>query len=123
MSLLFPSVSWSVELDWPDEVVCFLEGWANSPDFVDEGLDVRDSLGAKSTFDDTVVSKRNSGSVHLSVTTLVDQTADIITRWVTVGDVWLDCSDHVDGGTIEADKDSVVDLTKTEELHDLLALW
>ena len=60
--------------------------------------------------------------VHLSVTTLVDHTANIITGWVSISDEWLDGSDHIDGGTVKADKDTVVDLAKTKELHDLLAL-
>ena len=123
VSLLLPAVSWSVELDWPEEVVGLLEGGSNSPDLVDQTLDVVDSLAAESTGDDAVVSEWDSGSVDLSVSPLVDQAADIITGWVSVGDIWLDSSDHVDGGAVEADKDTVVDLAETEELHDLLALW
>ena len=123
VSLLLPSVSWSVELDWPEEVVSLLEGWSNSPDLVDEVLNAVDTLFTEGTGDDAVVSQRNSGLVHLSVTTLVDQTADIITGWVSVGDEWLDSSDHVDGSAVKANEDTVIDLTETEKLHDLLALW
>ena len=121
MSLLLPAVLWGVQLEWPQEVVGLLEGWSNSPDLVDEVLNAVDALLSKDTSDDAVVSQRESGAVDLSVATLVDESADIVTGWVSIGDVRLDSPDHVDGGTVEADKHSVVDLSESEQLHDLLA--
>ena len=53
---------------------------------------------------------------------LVDELADGVAGWVAVGDVGLDNSDHVDGGAVELDDHTVVELTKTEQLHDLLLL-
>ena len=122
MSLLLPSVFWGVHLEWPEEVVSLLEGWSNSPDLVDEILNAVDALFSKDTRDDAVVSQRDSRAVDLSVATLVDKSANAITGWVSISDEWLDSSDHVDGGTVEADKHSVVDLSESEQLHDLLAL-
>ena len=121
MSLLFPAELWCVQLEWPEEVVSLLEGWSNSPDLVDEVLNAVDTLLTEGTGDDAVVSQWDSGAVNLSITTLVDQSADAITGWVTISDIWLDSSDHVDGGTVEANKHSVVDLSESEQLHDLLA--
>ena len=121
MSLLLPAVLWGVQLEWPKEVVSLLEGWSNSPDLVDEVLNAVDTLLTEGTGDDAVVSQWDSGAVNLSITTLVDQSADAITGWVTISDIWLDSSDHVDGGTVEANKHSVVDLSESEQLHDLLA--
>ena len=122
MSLLLPAVLWGVQLEWPQEVVGLLEGWSNSPDLVDEVLNAVDALLAEGTSDDAVVSQRDSGAVDLSVATLVDESADAVAGWVAVGDVWLDSPDHVDGGAVEADKHSIVDLSESEQLHDLLAL-
>ena len=123
MSLLLPAVLWGVQLEWPKEVVSLLEGWSNSPDLVDEILNAADTLLSKDTRDDAVVSQRDSGAVDLSVATLVDKSANAITRWVSIGDEWLNSSDHVDSGTVEANEHSVVDLSESEKLHDLLAFW
>ena len=123
MSLLLPSVFWGVHLEWPEEVVSLLEGWSNSPDLVDEILNAADALFSKDTRDDAVVSQRDSRAVDLSVATLVDKSANAITGWVSIGDEWLDSSDHVDSGTVEANEHSVVDLSESEKLHDLLAFW
>ena len=121
MSLLLPAVLWGVQLEWPKEVVSLLEGWSNSPDLVDEVLNAVDTLFTEGTGDDAVVSQWDSGAVNLSITTLVDQSADAITGWISICDVGLDSSDHVDGGTVEANKHTIVDLSESEQLHDLLA--
>ena len=121
MSLLFPAVLWGVQLEWPKEVVSLFEGWSNSPDLVDEVLNAVDTLLTEGTGNDAVVSQWDSGAVNLSITTLVDQSADAITGWVSISDEGLDSSDHVDGSTIEANKHTIVDLSKSEQLHDLLA--
>ena len=123
MSLLLPAVLWGVQLEWPKEVVSLLEGWSNSPDLVDEVLNAVDALFAEDTGDDAVVSQWDSGAVNLSETTLVDQSADAITGWVSISDEGFDSSDHVDGSTIETNKHSVVDLSESEQLHNLLAFW
>ena len=121
MSLLLPAELWGVQLEWPKEVVSLLEGWSNSPDLVDKVLNAVDTLFTEGTGDDAVVSQRDSGAVNLSITTLVDQSADAITGWVSISDEGLDSSDHVDGGTIEANKHTIIDLSESEQLHDLLA--
>ena len=111
-----------VELEGPEEVVAFLEGGSDSPEFVDEVLHARNALGAELAVDDGVVGESNAALIDLSVATLVDEAADGVAAGVAVGDVWLDNADHVDGGLVELDEDSVVELSQTEELHDLLAL-
>ena len=90
---------------------------------MDEILNAADALFSKDTRDDAVVSQRDSRAVDLTVATLVDKSANAITGWVSIGDEWLDSSDHVDSGTVEANEHSVVDLSESEKLHDLLAFW
>jgi hypothetical protein len=41
---------------------------------------------------------------------------------VAVGHVRLNSSDHVDGGLVKLDEDSVVELSESEKSEDLLAL-
>ena len=122
MSLLFEALKWGGKLEWPEEVVGLLEVWADGPDLVDQVLDAADALFAESLVDDAVVGKSNSGSVDLAVSTFVDESFDGVAGWVSVGHVWLDVADHVDGGSVQTDEHSVVELTESEQLHDLLLL-
>ena len=110
------------ELEWPEEVVCLLEVGAESGDFVDEVLNTCNTVLAKNSFDDLVVSQRDSGSVDLAISSLVNELSDGGLRWVAIGNVWLNASEHVDCGLVQSDKDSVVQLSQSEELKDLLVL-
>ena len=123
VALLLESLGWGVELEWPEEVVGLLEVVTAGPDLVDEVLNAGNTLLSEGLLNDAVVVKSDTGSVDLTVASLVDQSADVVTGWVSVGDEWLDKSDHVDGGSVELDEHSVVELSQTEELHDLLLLW
>ena len=60
MSLLFPSVLWGVELDWPEEVVSLFEGWSDGPNLVDKIFDAVNALRSESASNDAVVSQGNS---------------------------------------------------------------
>ena len=122
VSLLGEALERGGELEGPQEVVGLLEGGADSPDLVDEVLNARDSLGTKSSVDDLVVGQRNSGAVNLTVASLVDELADGVAGGVAVGDVGLDNTDHVDGSSVKTDEHTVVELSESQELHDLLAL-
>ena len=99
-----------------------LEVGTDSPDLVDEILNADNTFLAESLLDGRVVVKSNSGSVDLTVSSLVDELADGIAGGVAVGDVGLDHSDHVDRGAVQLDENTVMELTKSEELHDLLLL-
>ena len=76
MSLDLESTKWRRELEWPEEVVGFLELWSTSSDFVDQVFNARDTNLAELSSDDGVVSKWNSASVNLTVSSLVDQVGD-----------------------------------------------
>merc|ERR1719430_873485 len=53
---------------------------------------------------------------------LVDQLANRLEVGCTPGNVGLADSKHVDGGLVQLDEDTVVDLPQTEQLEDLLDL-
>lgn len=122
MALLLKATERGAQLEWPQEVVGLLEVVSNSPDLVDEVLDARDALLAERSSNDGVVIESETRLVDLAVTALVDKLADGVTSGVAVSHVWLDNTDHVDGGSVKLDKDTVVELTETEKLHDLLGL-
>jgi hypothetical protein len=79
--------------------------------------------GSKGSLDDAVISEWDSASVDLTIASLVDELADGFSWWVTEGDEWLNDSDHVPGSLIKLDKDTVVQLSQSKKLHDLLWLW
>ena len=123
MSLLFEAFSWGVELEWPEEVVSFLEVWADSGNLVDKIFNACNSvLLAEGVLNDSIVGKRNSGAVNLAVASLVDKLSNGLLRWVTIGDVWLDSSEHVNSGLVQSNEHTVVQLSQSKELHDLFAL-
>ena len=123
VSLDLESSEWRRELEWPEEVVGFLELWSASSDFVDEVFNARNTDFAELSSDDGVVSKWNSASVNLTVSSLVDQLRDGGSGWESVGHEWLDHSDHVPGGLVKLNESTVVELSQSEELQDLLWLW
>jgi hypothetical protein len=46
-----------------------------------------------------------------------------LARYIPICDVWLDKAQHLSGGSVEADEDTIVNLTETQELEDLAGLW
>jgi len=76
VSLVGETTSGCVELEWPEEVVGFLEVRSNSDEFVDEILQAVDSLGSESFLNDGVISQRDSLSVNLSETSLKKELLD-----------------------------------------------
>ena len=119
MSLLFESFSWGVELEWPEEVVSNLEVSSACGDLVDEVLNTNNSGLSEFGINDFVVSKRDSALVDLSISSLVDKIGDGLLVGVTISNVWLNLSNHVDGGLVQSDEDTIVKLSQSQKLHDL----
>lgn len=117
-----PTASGVGELEGPQEVVGFLEVGANGVDLVDQVLHGGDAVLAKSSFNDLVVIDGDALLVDLGVTALVDELADGAQVGVAVGNVGLDELEHLRGGLVQTDEDTVVDLKKTEQLQDLAGL-
>ena len=109
------------ELEGPEEVVGFLEAGADGGDLVDEVLNAGEAELAEGSLNDGVVSEGDSLAVDLAVASLVDKLSDQALGRVAVGDVGLNSSDHVHGGLVESDEDTVVELSQSQELEDLSA--
>lgn len=122
VSLDLESTEWRGQLEWPEEVVGFLELGSAGDDLVDKVLNAGDSNLAELSLDDGVVSEGDSGSVDLSVSSLVNEVLDGGSGWVSVGHEWLNDLDHVPGGLVEFDEHSVVELSQSKQLEDLLGL-
>ena len=88
---------------------------------MDQVFNAGDASLAEGVLDDGVVSKGDSGSVDFAVPSLVDQLGNVLLGQVTIDDVRFDSSEHVDGGLVELDEHSVVELSESQENEDLLA--
>lgn len=110
------------ELEGPEEVVGLLEVGSDGVDLVDQILHTDDTKLTKALLNDLIVSQGNTLTVNLTMTTLVDELTDRLQVGLTIGNVGLDELEHLLGGIGELDKGSVVDLTETEELHNLAGL-
>jgi hypothetical protein len=121
VSLLGEALLGRAELEGPQEVVGLLEVGADGGNLVDEILNGGNTVLAELTLNNGVVSKRNARSSDLAMASLVDKLSNDALRGVAVGHVGLDSSDHVHGGLVESHEHSVVELSESEELQDLLA--
>jgi hypothetical protein len=121
MSLLSKAFLGRVELEWPKEIVGFLEVRAHSGDFMDNVLNTHESTLSKLRFNDAVISQRDSGTVDLSVASLVNKFGNGSLGWITISNVWLNSSEHVNCSLVESDEHSVVQLSQSQKLHDLFA--
>jgi len=122
LGLVGESSTGGCELERPQEVVGLLEVRSNSGKLVDEVSTALDSDGSNTLLNDRVVSDRDALLVELGESTLEDKLFDSGTGGVSVGDVRLNKTEHANGRLVQLNEGSVVDLTKTEELHDLLGL-
>lgn len=118
MSLGSESSSGGSQLEGPQEVVGLLEVRSYGVDLVDEVLNSGDVVLSEGFFDDGVGGEGDSLSVDLAISSLEDEFADGFAGGVAEGDVGLDSSEHVGGGLVDSNEDSVVELSESEEPHD-----
>jgi len=111
------------ELEGPQEVGSLLEVGTDGEDLVDQVLHADNAVLAQVGLDDRVVGKSNALLVDFSVSTLVDEFTNRFQVGVPVGNPRLNNLQHLEGGLGHANKDTIVDLKKTEELKDLSGLW
>jgi len=107
------------ELEWPEEVGGLLEVWSDGVDLVDQIFNGDDTVLAEVLLNESVVGQWDSLLVDLTVSALVDKLTDGLEVGLTVSDPWLNDPQHLRGGLVDTNKDTVVDLEKTEKLQDL----
>lgn len=89
---------------------------------MDEILNAVDTVGAELTGNDAVVSKWDSASVDLTGSSLVNKILDHMSGWVSESDMRLNNSNHVPCSFVKLDEHTVVQLSQSEELQNLLWL-
>ena len=115
MSLSLDSSSWRVESEWEEEIVNFLEFSSKVVDLIDDVLDAFDSVISESLLDDLILDKRNSLSVELSISSLVDKRLDGFLRWESISDIRFNLSEHVHRGLVILKENSVANFGKSEQ--------
>jgi len=89
---------------------------------MDQIFHTDDVVGSQFAFNDVVAGQRNATSTDLGVSSLVDEVSHALQVGVSPGNVGLTDSQHVSGGLVELDEDSIVDLEQAEELQGLADL-
>jgi hypothetical protein len=113
VSLLSKSLPGGVELEWPQEVVSFLEVGTKGSDFVDEVFSGSNSVLAELSLNNAVIGEWDSALVNFPISSLVDEVSDCLLTGVAVSNVGFDSSDHVDGSLVKSNKCSVVELSQS----------
>ncbi len=120
--LLVEATERAVQLEGPQELVDDLEFRTNSDELVDDIFNAENTVFAQVLLNDAVVSDGQALAVDLSKAALVNQFANRLKVGSTVSDVGLDKLQHLEGGAVQLDEDTVEDLTETQQLEDLLDL-
>jgi hypothetical protein len=112
----------AVQLKGPQKVVDSLEVWTNCKDFMDNIFNANNTKMTESSFNNFVVGKRDTLFVNLAITALVDKFTDRLQVRITIGYEGLNKAEHLRGRVRQTDKDTVVDLYKTQKLQNLAGL-
>ncbi|CAM6002815.1 unnamed protein product [Sphagnum balticum] len=118
VTLIGKSSAGGSQLEGPEEVVGLLEVGSHRVDLVDEVLSSANSVIPEGLRNDGVVGEGDALSVDLSVSSLVDELADVFAGRVAVGDVGLNPPKEVDGGLVDAHEDTVVELAESEQTEN-----
>ena len=73
----------------------------------------------ESLFDDGVVGDGDALMVDLGESTLVNQVANGLQVGITPSDIRVNQTQHLDGGLVQLDENTIVHLSETEELQGL----
>jgi len=114
--LLSPATSWSIQLEWPKEVGGILEIFTNGEDFMNKVFYANDVLLTQDLLDHSVGGDGGTPVVDFHKTSLVDQLSDTLLVGVTPCNVRFADTEHVQGSLVKFDKNSIVDLSKSEQL-------
>ena len=123
MSLDLEAAEWRVKLEWPQEVVSLLELWSASHNLVNKILNTVDSVFAELTGNDAIVGQWNAASVNFTTSSLVDKLGNVLFGWISVRNIWLNNLNHVQGCLVQFNKHTVVQLSQSHQLQNLLWLW
>jgi len=107
------------KLNRPQEVRGFLEVGSYGVDLVNNILDAF-KLAAKAGLDNGIGADGKSLSRHFAEAALVYEILDRLKAWISISNKGLNESQHLGGGCVNSNKNTIVKLTQSEQLEDLL---
>ena len=110
------------QLERCEELVDVLEVRSASENLVNNVLNTDDSVLADVLLDHVVVGNRLALLVDIHKSSLVHQLADRLEVGVSIGDVRLNKTEHLEGSLVQANENTIVNLAETEKLENLLGL-
>lgn len=108
------------KLEGPQEVVRLLEVRAACEDFMDKILHRSNSEFSELNIDDGVGTDGDTLTTQFGKATLVNKILDTLQVGVTICDEGFYKSKHFNGGGVDLDEHTVVDLAKAKKLKNLL---
>jgi len=115
-----PSSLWCVEFEWPQETVGFSEVRSASVNFVNQIFNALNSELSEGLVDDIIIGDGDSLVENLSMSSLVDQRTNRLEVGISKSNVWFDALQHVQSGSSQSDENTIVNLSQSQELQDLL---
>ena len=86
-------------------------------------LNAIDSVLAELAGNDAIVSESDSGSIDFTVASLVNELRNVLSRWITESNMWLNNLNHVPCSLVQFDEHTIVQLSQSHQLQNLLWLW
>jgi len=117
--LLFITSPWWVQLEGPQKFVRTFEMLSDGVNLMDEIFNTDDPLVLELLLDETIVGDRDSLSSDLEEPAFVDEMLDSLQVRGSVSHVGFHQLQHLTDGTIQSNKNGIVDLSQTEELQNL----
>lgn len=111
------------DLEGPQEVGSEFELVSDGEDLVNQVFNTDNVHLAQLILNDRVGGNGNPLSVHFSEASLVHEFLDGLQVGVAPCDVRFADTEHVQGGLVQLDEDTIVDLLQTEQLENLAYLW
>ena len=90
---------------------------------MDNILNTNQTVLTKAGSDDVIGAQRDTLTTDFTRTTLVDEFSNRLQIWVSVSDEWLHKTQHLDGGGVDTDENTIVNLTKSQKAQYFLDLW
>ena len=82
-----------------------------------------DTVFAELTGNDAIVGEWDSAPIDFTMASLVNELRNVLSRWITVSNMWLNNLNHVPGSLVQFHEHTIVQLSQSHELQNLLWLW
>lgn len=114
VSLFLNSFSGRVQSERIQEIGDLFEVLSERVDLIDDILNAFNSVLSESLIYELIGAKWNLLSVELSEPSFVDEIFDCLSGWVSVGNIWLDSSEHIHNGLVVLKENCVSDSEHSE---------